>query len=315
MAGRRECFCPCRALNTELTPPLCSQEYPFGSEFSYDTTGQEEVYVWTSFFGYKAAAGRTLEAILGYMRSLPNWAWNGGARSMGDLGNNGLWFVNRGGERILQHYRAGLNMIPLLEAYRANPDDPFLLTVSMGAISGQLTNIDESGAVSMGFHSFPFVLEHDPRSGDYGLGYFGHTTETGAFLVRDAAAPAGWACFLCNLGPAVANVSASFAIVDSYRVRAYLEPLGLQLVAAAGTLATIFLDLSAATAVIIFAPASATPAPYTFLRLLLRKEGAARPGSSFTLRQAGAAVPMQRGGYMVTPSADGSATVQMGWSP
>ena len=30
-----------------------------------------------------------------------------------------------------------------------------------------------SGSVSMGFHSFPFVLEFDPRSGDYGLGFFG----------------------------------------------------------------------------------------------------------------------------------------------
>jgi hypothetical protein len=40
------------------------------------------------------------------------------------------------------HRRSGLNMIPLLEWHRANPDDFFLLEVEMGAIAGQLTNID-----------------------------------------------------------------------------------------------------------------------------------------------------------------------------
>jgi hypothetical protein len=31
--------------------------------------------------------------MLAYMRSLPNWAYNGGAKSMGDLGNNGGCYV------------------------------------------------------------------------------------------------------------------------------------------------------------------------------------------------------------------------------
>ena len=57
---------------------------------------------------------------------------------MGDLGNNGKWFINKGVERGLMHYRAGLNMIPLIEAYRRNPDDHLLLEISMGAITGLL---------------------------------------------------------------------------------------------------------------------------------------------------------------------------------
>ena len=95
-----------------------TEPYPFGSEFSYDTTGQEEVFVWLQHYGYADAANRTLNCILAYMRLLPNWAWHGGATSQGDLGNNGKWFINRGGERILQHYRAGLNNIPIIEGYR-----------------------------------------------------------------------------------------------------------------------------------------------------------------------------------------------------
>ena len=54
------------------------QIFPFGSEFNFDTTGQEEVYIWLAHFGYQEAALRTLDAVLGYMRSLPNWAWHGG---------------------------------------------------------------------------------------------------------------------------------------------------------------------------------------------------------------------------------------------
>eukprot|EP00959_Pyramimonas_sp_CCMP1952_P300739 6290766-Pyramimonas_sp.AAC.1 len=57
---------------------------------------------------------------------------------MGDLGNNGKWFVNKGVERGLMHYRAGLNMIPLMEAYRRDPDDHLLLEIGMGAITGAI---------------------------------------------------------------------------------------------------------------------------------------------------------------------------------
>ena len=58
----------------------------------------------------------------------------------------GKWFVNRGVERGAMHYRAGLNMIPLIEAYRADPDDHLLLEVAMGALTGQMASIDDAGA-------------------------------------------------------------------------------------------------------------------------------------------------------------------------
>ena len=76
-------------------------------------------------------------------------------------------------------------MIPLIEWYRANPDDLFLLEVSMGAIAGQMCNIDEDGATSMMFHVLPHVMAFDPHSGDYGLGFFGHSLESGAYWVQD----------------------------------------------------------------------------------------------------------------------------------
>jgi hypothetical protein len=298
-----------------------TEPYPFGSEFSYDTTGQEEVFIWLQRYGYTEAANRTLNCILAYMRLLPNWAWHGGATSQGDLGNNGKWFINRGGERILQHYRAGLNNIPVIESYRANPDDFFLLEVGMGALTGQLANIDENGATSMGFHSSPFMNEYDPRSGDYGCGFFGITTEAGSFLVSHPTF--GWLCFLCNLAPGSSPTSASFAVVDSYHVRSYLEPLGVQLTTEAGNLQSISIDLAAKKATVTFAPAMSSPAsvrghasaPFSNLRLNVTKSAPQRPGSAFALADAdGNNVPVVRGAFQFPPAASGVTVATLSWT-
>ena len=42
--------------------------------------------------------------------------------------------------------RSGLNQIPLIEWFRRHPDDLSCLEVAVGAMSGQLANIDASGA-------------------------------------------------------------------------------------------------------------------------------------------------------------------------
>eukprot|EP00965_Chrysotila_dentata_P091496 3021231-Pleurochrysis_carterae.AAC.1 len=62
--------------------------YPYGSEFGFDTTGQEEVVVWNLYFGNVSVAKQTVDHILSYMRNSPTWAYHGGARSWGDVGNN-----------------------------------------------------------------------------------------------------------------------------------------------------------------------------------------------------------------------------------
>ena len=73
----------------------------------------------------------------------------------GVSGNNGKWMVTSGANfetRGNFHYRSGLNAIPLLEWYRKNPDDFFLLEPALGAVAGQMSNIDERGAPSMMLH-------------------------------------------------------------------------------------------------------------------------------------------------------------------
>lgn len=67
-----------------------SSDLPAGSEFSWDTTGQEEVGVWGAWFNATDAGlgelnARLVDTILAYQPSVPNWAYNGAAYGMGDM--------------------------------------------------------------------------------------------------------------------------------------------------------------------------------------------------------------------------------------
>jgi hypothetical protein len=48
--------------------------------------------------------------------------------------NNG--WLSRSNERVLQHYRSGLNSIPTTEAFLSDPTDLYLLRLAAGSISG-----------------------------------------------------------------------------------------------------------------------------------------------------------------------------------
>ena len=107
--------------------------YPFGSEMPWDSTGQEEVYAWCKYFGYDEKALVTLNAILGYMPTVPHWGYNGSARRYWDFMYAGKL---RRLERQLHHYGSGLNAIPVLSEFREHPDDLYLLRVGYGGLMG-----------------------------------------------------------------------------------------------------------------------------------------------------------------------------------
>jgi hypothetical protein len=88
-----------------------AEAYPFGSEMPWDSTGQEEVYDWTKYFGYRDKAEVTLNAILGYDPAIPHWGYNGSVRRYWDFIFAGK---DRRLERQLHHYGSSLNAIPLL---------------------------------------------------------------------------------------------------------------------------------------------------------------------------------------------------------
>ena len=203
--------------------------YPFGSEMAWDSTGQEEVFAWTKYFGYDDKGEVSLNSILGYMPTVPHWGYNGNARRYWDF----YYGAAPGGqlERQIHHYGSGINAIPVLAAYRERPDDYYLLRVGYGGTMGALSNIDPDGFAAAAFHSSPALLKWDAYSGDYGPNFFGHAINTATYVINHP--EFGWQAFGGNV-----KVSGNWVKVqplDSFRQRVYIAPYGLWLTLDAGT--------------------------------------------------------------------------------
>jgi hypothetical protein len=170
----------------------------------------------------------TLNAILGYMPTVPHWGYNGSARRYWDFVYAGKL---RRLERQLHHYGSGLNAIPVLSEFRLHPDDLYLLRVGYGGLMGAIANITQEGFGPGGFHAYPSTLAIDGYSGDYGPGFFGHAVNTGTYLTRDP--EFGWLAFGGNL--TVSGESVRVRPLDAACSRVYVAPLGLWLTLDAGT--------------------------------------------------------------------------------
>ena len=100
-----------------------------------------------------------------------------------------------------------------------------------------LAAVDESGATSMFYHAYPWVMDFDPHSGDYGLGFFGNALESGAYYVEHSRL--GPLCFLCTATTNKTTGTSTIVPEDAYHRRVFVQPLGLYLVASAGTIARV----------------------------------------------------------------------------
>jgi hypothetical protein len=232
--------------------------YPFGSEMPWDSTGQEEVYAWCRYFGFDEKAQVTLNAILGYMPTVPHWGYNGSARRYWDFIYAGK---QRRLERQLHHYGSGLNAIPVLSEYREHPADLYLLRVGYGGVMGAIANITQEGFGPSGFHAYPSTLRIDGYSGDYGPNFFGHAVNTGTYVARDP--DLGWLVFGGNLAEEDGTVRVT--PLDASRARLYLAPLGLWLTLEAGAFEQVALTPSGEV-VLTLAPAT-THTPQARLRV------------------------------------------------
>jgi len=284
-----------------------------GSEFAWDTTGQEEAYIWGAYFAStlgSAAAAKlarsALDQILSYTPLVANWAWHGSAYGEGDFGNNGYYEL--GNERVLQHYRSGLNSIPTTEAFLAEPTDVYLLRLAAGSIGGVLANIDPTtGANSMGFHSDPANLFFDPASGDWGLALYGHAHNTHSFLVRHE--DFGWQCYFCDVSLGAGKLTLTTR--DSLRRRVYVAPLGLQIRSDAGTIERVEATLDAAdeqllSVTVVFSAVGSQPLEHFRLRLVTR-------AGTLSFRPIGSFV-QTRGAYEIPPDHHDKPTeVKVSW--
>jgi hypothetical protein len=213
------------------------EAYPFGSEMPWDSTGQEEVYAWTKYFGYHDKAEVTLNAILGYMPTVPHWGYNGSARRYWDFIYGASARYSRI-ERQLHHYGSGINAIPVLSEYRDHPNDFYLLRIGYGGAMGAIADLDQEGFLSPAFHAFPDMLRPDPLSGDNGPNFFGYATDTATYLVDHP--EFGWLAFGGNVTTDGRLIR--LTPLDAARSRIYLANAGLWLTLDAGKFESVELD-------------------------------------------------------------------------
>jgi hypothetical protein len=233
---------------------------PFGSEMAWDSTGQEQIYGITKYFGYDDKAQITLDSILGYMPSIPHWGYNGNARRFWDF----FYGAAPGGtsERQIHHYGSGLNAIPVLSAFRDKPEDFHLLRVGYGGAMGGLSNIDEEGFASAAFHSFPQNMRWDTYSGDYGPNFFGVAVNAATYIVNDV--QFGWQAFGGNLK--VDGGWVKIKPLDALRQRIYIAPRGLWLTLDSGTFDSIEVNTRTHAVRVGLSPSTST-APLARLRI------------------------------------------------
>ncbi|KAJ3821018.1 hypothetical protein F5880DRAFT_879514 [Lentinula raphanica] len=224
-----------------------TERYPFGSEMAWDSTGQEGVYIWSTFFNDSTTALNALNSILAYQPVVAHWGYNGNARRYWDNIYGGKLMRI---ERQIHHYGSGLNALPLIENFEANPTDYYLLRAGFGGLSGPLSNIDEGGFASASFHSFADTMAWDAYSGDYGPNFSGHSMGMGTFIIDHP--DFGWQAFggtIVATSPAV-----QVQIKDSVRRRVFIAPLGALLSLDAGAFSTVSYNPSAKTVTVTIAP-------------------------------------------------------------
>jgi hypothetical protein len=270
------------------TDRWAAQAYPFGSEMAWDSTGQEEVFAWTKYFGLEPQSQSALNSIVGYMPLVPHWGYNGSARRYWD-------FIYAGApgsryERQLHHYGSGLNAIPALAQYRQRPDDLHLLRIGYAGTMGALTNLDQDGFASVAFHSFPESLKWDAYSGDYGPNFLGHSLNSGTYLINHP--EFGWQAFGGNASTAGTTVTVQ--VTDSLRKRLYIAPLGLYLTLDAGQFESVSVDTRTNVVRVTLAPATAAT-PRARLRIEQPHQVAGVPtyrSATGTLERGAYAIPL-----------------------
>jgi hypothetical protein len=151
----------------------------------------------------------------------------------------------------------------------------------------------------------PHILDFDPHSGDFGLGFFGCSVQSGAYYVHHP--EIGEACYLCNLAPGGPAGSAKISPVDLYKRRVYFEPLGLYVTLDMGTFESLTLNMAEKKIAVTFNPMSLDNITYSARRLRVDKLSESRPGTG---HKVSGSYKFERGAFVV-PEATG--TVDITW--
>lgn len=204
-----------------------SLAFPFGSEFPWDSTGQEEVFTHSAAYGNYSLASSVRDSVEAYTPVVPNALYAGSARGFWDFSVNGAQPTMAIGatERGLQHYRSGCASSVLLGAATLWPSDALALAAGYAASLGPLTTINAtSGAPSMAWHADPSLLRPDAYTADWGVGASVASQWWGCYVGNDT--DVGLTGFGCDVQAAAD--SWALAPTDPVRRMLLLGPLGLR---------------------------------------------------------------------------------------
>ncbi|KAF7302449.1 hypothetical protein HMN09_00879000 [Mycena chlorophos] len=281
-----------------------TERYPFGSEMAWDSTGQEGVYRWASFFNDSTTAENALNSVLAYQPLIPHWGYNGNARRYWDFEYAAKLMRI---ERQIHHYGSGLNALVLNAAFETSPTNNYLLRVGYAGSSAPLSNIDEGGFAAAAFHSFSDTLAWDGYSGDYGPNFSGMAMGLGTTLIDHP--EFGWQTFggiITSTSPAV-----TFEVKDAIRRRVFIAPIAALLSVDAGAFSTVSYNPKTHAVVVTITPvasgASSAAASAPNARLVISQTVAA--GGVGVLRPS-RTLTTQAGAYVLTYTS-GVATVTL----
>ncbi len=274
-------------------------KYPFGSEMPWDSTGQEEIYTWCRYFNDNSKARTTINAIMGYMPTIPNWAYNGAARRYFDGAVNGCKYTQI--VQMTNHYGSAINSIPVMDDYRRHPTDTLLLRIGYAGLDQILCNIAPSGFASYGFVTDPAVLKFDPNTADYGIAFYGYARNAGAYVMHSTRF--GWLNFGCNVK--LTGNEMVVHPVDGFQKRIFFAPYHLWITLDSGKIDHAIFNLKTRKVYLVLKPGtSVTKQCYLRMKVTGTDISHSKPWITET------GVPMTRGAYVV-PLKRNNTTIEL----
>jgi len=156
--------------------------YPYGSEFSFDTTGYETVYFFRKAVGKdEALAAETLAVALATRHHAPAWYLAGNDVRSG-FGNGKSHPLE---DEIEFSYMASLNGLVVQDAYEATGDEALLRSAYASAL-GVWSVVRGDGAGRYLYTWEPARMLFDPWSSETGLALFGALEQQRAYVVENA---------------------------------------------------------------------------------------------------------------------------------
>jgi hypothetical protein len=261
------------SIQRRRTIRFLSVPFPFGSEMPWDSTGQEEIFVFAQRYADLAQASvtsnLTLAAVKAYTPDVPHALYHGAARRYFDFLVYGSPAQDTGTERGLAHYGAGLNSIVLLQAFLRFPNDTYALRVGYAASYASLYAVDPVlGSPSMGFHADPSKLAWDAYSCDWGQNTHG-ALGWGCYVVLDEETRS-WEGYGCNV-EAVPSSSGAYKLTpyDPARRRLFVAPLGILVELRTAAIAAALIDAATRNITLVIDHSKAASPGFGAVRIVL----------------------------------------------